>query len=175
MLVCTTSLASPTDQSVKEDKPVKQQVVSTQEKKDTKVVQEDRVSASQTAKISNEPTDEMKRVSAEMEEDFKEYKKSKSVIPAVAAVATVGALYVGSHNWHDLQNKVGVDRVAHFGVSYIICDQLQRNFGMNKFWACTTTIAIGAGKEKWVDNKWDGGDFAADCAGAMLALVDIKF
>lgn len=173
MLICTTSLASPTDQSVKEDKPVKQQVVSTQEKKDTKVVQEDQVSASQTAKISNEPTAEMKRVSAEMTEDFKEYKKSKSVIPAVAAVATVGALYVGSHNWHDLQDKIGVDRAAHFAVSYIINDQLQKNCGMNKFWGTATTIAIGAAKEKWVDNKWDGGDFTADCLGAMV--VNITF
>ena len=117
---------------------------------------------------------ELDKASDEINVQFKQDKKKALMGVGVAALA-VGAVYVGSHNWHDLQDKVGVDRVAHFGVSYIICDQLQRNFGMNKFWAYTTTVAIGAGKEKWVDNKWDGGDFAADCAGAMLALVDIRF
>jgi hypothetical protein len=44
---------------------------------------------------------------------------------------------------------------------------------MTKLEATLTTIAIGAAKEKWVDNKWDGGDFTADCLGALTA--NIKF
>jgi hypothetical protein len=44
---------------------------------------------------------------------------------------------------------------------------------MSPFAATLTTIAIGAAKEKWVDNKWDQGDFTADCLGAMV--VNIKF
>jgi hypothetical protein len=137
-----------------------------------KIVYEDRVSASHTANMSKE-SEELKRVSEEMASDFKEYKKSHPIMPAAVAAVSVGALYVGSHNWHDLQDKVGVDRVAHFGVSYIINDQLQKNCGMNKFWATTTTIAIGAAKEKWVDNKWDNGDFAADCLGALMVNIPL--
>jgi hypothetical protein len=58
------------------------------------------------------------------------------------------------------------DKAAHFGVSYVICDQLERNCGFNKFWAGFTTLAIGAAKEA-LDDHWDGGDFAADCAGVL--------
>lgn len=71
---------------------------------------------------------------------------------------------------HRIIDDVGVDRIAHAGVSYLICDQLKRNVGMNDFWAATTTIAIGALKE-WADGDWDGGDFAADCAGVLLYQV----
>ena len=66
-----------------------------------------------------------------------------------------------------------LDKTAHFAVSYLICDQLHRNCGMNKFWASVTTIAIGAAKEKFIDDHWDGGDFAADCAGVLF--YQIKF
>ena len=63
--------------------------------------------------------------------------------------------------------SIPVDKAAHFGVSYVICDQLQRNAGFNRFWASVTTLAIGAAKEKFVDDHWDSGDFAADCAGVL--------
>jgi hypothetical protein len=132
-----------------------------------KSVQEDRVSASTAVQKVNGPNPELEKASAELNKDQKKY---KALVGAGVATAAVAAIYVGGHNWSDLQNKVGVDRVAHFGVSYIICDQLQAA-GMNQFWATTTTIAIGAAKEKWVDNKWDGGDFAADCAGALMANI----
>mgnify|MGYP000877611666 FL=1 len=71
---------------------------------------------------------------------------------------------------HRLVDSVGVDRIAHAGVSYLICDQLRRNAGMNHFWAATTTLAIGALKE-WSDGHWDGKDFAADCAGVLMYQV----
>jgi hypothetical protein len=99
-------------------------------------------------------------------------KPHKSIMGLGLATIAVGSAYVGSHNWNDMQNKIGVDRVAHFGVSYIINDQLQ-NAGMSPFAATLTTIAIGAAKEKFIDNKWDQGDFAADCIGAML--VNVQF
>ena len=133
-----------------------------------KHITDDRVSATKLTEPA--PSDiALEMASAEINNDLK---KHKAIMGAGVAAAAVGAVYVGGHNWSDLQNKVGVDRVAHFGVSYIICDQLQAA-GMNKFWATTTTIAIGAAKEKWVDNKWDNGDFTADCLGALVA--DIKF
>mgnify|MGYP000864881695 CR=1 FL=1 len=66
-----------------------------------------------------------------------------------------------------LIDDIGVDRFAHAGISYLICDQLKRNCGMNDFWAATTTLAVGAFKEL-ADGHWDSGDFAADCAGVLM-------
>ena len=74
---------------------------------------------------------------------------------------------------HDIQSNIGEDKFAHAGMSYIICDHLHRNAGMNKFWSSITTIAIGAAKEKWIDKQWDNGDFTADCAGVLF--YQIKF
>lgn len=73
---------------------------------------------------------------------------------------------------HDMQDNIGTDKFAHAACSYVICDQLQRA-GMNKFWATTTTLAIGAAKEGLVDDHWDGHDFAADCAGVLM--WNVKF
>lgn len=70
-----------------------------------------------------------------------------------------------------LQDDIGIDKAAHFGLSYVINDQLQRNAGFNPFWGTLTTIAIGAAKEKWIDSHFDGGDFAADCAGALFYVA----
>ena len=126
---------------------------------------DDQVSATR----AQQQNTELAQASDEINKDFQKHKALMGV--GVAALA-VGAIYVGSHNWHDLQDKIGVDRVAHFGVSYIINDQLQAA-GMTMLEATLTTIAIGAAKEKWVDKKWDGGDFTADCLGALTA--NIKF
>lgn len=73
----------------------------------------------------------------------------------------------------NIADSVGIDRFAHFGISYVINDQLKRNAGFNDFWAAATTLAIGAAKEKWIDKQWDNGDFAADCAGVLF--YQIKF
>ena len=73
--------------------------------------------------------------------------------------------------FHDLQNTMGEDKIAHAAVSYVICDQLERNCGFNKFWAAIATLAIGAAKETLIDDYWDGGDFAADCAGVVFYQV----
>lgn len=72
---------------------------------------------------------------------------------------------------NDAIDTVGVDRVAHVGVSHIINDQLRRNAHFNPFWAATTTLAIGAAKEAWIDDHFDRGDFAADCAGVLMYQV----
>ena len=87
-----------------------------------------------------------------------------------AVVAAMILLPVPCGANHRLVDSVGVDRVAHAGISYLICDQLKRNAEMNDFWAATTTLAIGALKE-WSDGHWDSGDFAADCAGVLLYQV----
>lgn len=72
---------------------------------------------------------------------------------------------------HDIQDNVGVDRFAHAGISYIICDQLKRNCGMNDFWSVVTTLAIGAAKEKFIDDHWDNGDMIANTAGVLAYQI----
>ena len=89
---------------------------------------------------------------------------------AVMIAASICAASPVASAQHRLVDSVGVDRIAHAGVSYLICDQLRRNAGMNSFWAATTTLAIGALKE-WSDGHWDGKDFAADCAGVLMYQV----
>lgn len=84
---------------------------------------------------------------------------------------TVATGTVSAHSLNDAISDVGTDRFAHFGVSYVINDQLQKNCHMKPFAAALTTIAIGAAKEQWIDDHFDRGDFAADCAGALFYEV----
>ena len=78
---------------------------------------------------------------------------------------TAAALMLGQSLCY--ASSIEPDKAAHFAVSYVVCDQLQKNGGMNKFWASVTTLAIGAAKEGLIDDHWDSGDFAADCAGVL--------
>lgn len=73
--------------------------------------------------------------------------------------------------WHDIQSEIGEDKFAHAGMSYIVCDQLQRNAGFNPFWAGFTTLAIGFAKEKLIDNHFDAGDMIADTVGVWMYQV----
>lgn len=90
----------------------------------------------------------------------------KTVI-VVALLMTIFSANVSAADAKEFTyGTIGVDRFAHVGCSYVIADQLHRA-GMNKFWAGFTTLAIGAAKEQWLDDHFDKGDFAADCAGVL--------
>ena len=95
----------------------------------------------------------------------------KAFIAAAAALAILAPTMCSAQAVNDAIGAVGVDRFAHAGVSYIINDQLHRNCHLNRFWAATTTLAIGAAKEAWIDDHFDRGDFAADAAGVLLYQV----
>ena len=92
----------------------------------------------------------------------------KAFITAAAVLMMIAPTMCSAQAIDDEINTVGVDRFAHAGMSYIINDQLHRNCHFNRFWAGTTTIALGAAKERWIDDHWDGRDFAADCAGVLF-------
>ena len=92
----------------------------------------------------------------------------KAFITAAAVLTMIAPTMCSAQTVDDAISTVGVDRFAHAGISYIINDQLHRNCHFNRFWAATTTIAIGAAKEAWVDDHFDRGDFAADCAGVLM-------
>ena len=96
----------------------------------------------------------------------------KLLMMVIMSVMLTAPTICSANGWHDAQDSIGVDKFAHAACSYVICDQLQRA-GMNRFWAGTTTIALGAAKERWIDDHWDSGDFAADCAGVLM--YEIKF
>ena len=96
----------------------------------------------------------------------------KLLMMVIMSVMLTAPTICSANGWHDAQDSIGVDKFAHAACSYVICDQLQ-HAGMNRFWASTTTLALGAAKEKWIDDHWDSGDFAADCAGVLM--YEIKF
>lgn len=95
----------------------------------------------------------------------------KTMIAMAAALAILAPTMCSAQPVNDAIDTVGVDRFAHAGVSYIINDQLRRNAHFNPFWAATTTLAIGAAKEAWIDDHFDRGDFAADCAGVLMYQI----
>lgn len=97
----------------------------------------------------------------------------KAFITVAAVLTMLAPTMCSAQAVDDAIDTVGVDRFAHAGMSYIINDQLHRNCHFNRFWAATTTLAIGAAKERWMDDHWDSGDFAADCAGVLM--YEIKF
>lgn len=95
----------------------------------------------------------------------------RAILAAAAALSMLAPTMCSAQTVNDAFDTVGVDRFAHAGVSYIINDQLHRNCHFNRFWAAATTLAIGAAKEVWMDDHFDRGDFAADCAGVLMYQV----
>ena len=95
----------------------------------------------------------------------------RAILAAAAALSMLAPTMCSAQTVNDAFDTVGVDRFAHAGVSYIINDQLHRNCHFNRFWAAATTLAIGAAKEAFIDDHFDRGDFAADCAGVLMYQV----
>ena len=95
----------------------------------------------------------------------------RAILAAAAALAMLAPTMCSAQAVNDAIGAVGVDRFAHAGVSYIINDQLHRNCHFNRFWAATATLAIGAAKEAFIDDHFDRGDMAADCAGVLMYQI----
>lgn len=64
------------------------------------------------------------------------------------------------------------DKTAHFGVGYVINDQLTKHTRMT-FLERLGTVALIAGAKELSDNHWDNKDFAATIAGCLV--VEIHF
>lgn len=76
------------------------------------------------------------------------------------------------HPLHDIQDEIGTDKFAHFGMGYVITDQLQRNVGMSTLEAIATTAFIAYAKEKWVDDTFTGEDITATVLGGLFYQID---
>jgi hypothetical protein len=75
---------------------------------------------------------------------------------------------------HDIQDSVDADKWEHFGMGYIIADQLHRHTKLTPLERNLAVLASCAyAKEKWVDKKNDSGDLAATVAGSLFC--EIKF
>lgn len=73
---------------------------------------------------------------------------------------------------HDLQDSIGTDKFAHFGMGYVITDQLQRNVGMSTLEAIATTAFISYAKEKWVDDTFTSEDITATVLGGLFYQIN---
>ena len=67
-----------------------------------------------------------------------------------------------------LQDRVGTDKFAHAGCSYVLCDIGDRMFPKAQKWQIDATVlAIGVEKEM-TDDHFDKHDLMADVAGIAL-------
>ena len=75
------------------------------------------------------------------------------------------------HYWLTyIQNTVGMDRVTHFAVCYVLCDILYRWIHLPGFLVFCIVMLIGLLKEK-TDDKFDTGDLLADFLGAFIYFL----
>ena len=77
-----------------------------------------------------------------------------------------------ANSLHDMQDSIGTDKFAHFGMGYVITDQLQRNVGMSTLEAIATTAFIAYAKEKWIDDNFTSGDITATVLGGLFYQID---
>jgi hypothetical protein len=98
-----------------------------------------------------------------------------STRPLISALAGL-LLLLAATPAQALDLPIPTDKVAHFGVCYVLTDQLMR-LGAPPEQAIGATLLVGWLKEV-VDRKFDPTDFAADTAGALAAAylrVQLKF
>lgn len=69
----------------------------------------------------------------------------------------------------DFQDKVGTDRIAHFGVGYIVSDTLDRLTPLTPIERGLVVAGLGALKEA-TDSQWDNGDLAATILGGVANI-----
>jgi len=75
---------------------------------------------------------------------------------------------------HDIQDNIGTDKFAHFGVGYVISNELQ-HAGMSKLEAVATVTFLAYAKEKWVDDTFSKSDIGATVLGGVIPLYKKEF
>jgi hypothetical protein len=75
---------------------------------------------------------------------------------------------------HDIQDSIGTDKYAHFGVGYVVSNELQ-HVGMSKLEAVVTVAFLAYAKEKWVDDTFSKSDVGATVLGGVIPLYKKEF
>ena len=73
-----------------------------------------------------------------------------------------------------IQDKIGMDKIAHFGAGYIIDNELKRYTKMTDFERVMTVAAVATIKEA-TDSKFDKNDIFATVLGALGCNLSGKF
>ena len=79
-----------------------------------------------------------------------------------------------ANSLHDIQDSIGTDKFAHFGVGYVISNELQ-HVGMSKLEAVVTVAFLAYAKEKWVDDTLSKSDIGATVLGGVIPLYKKEF
>lgn len=79
-----------------------------------------------------------------------------------------------ANSLHDIQDDIGVDKFAHFGIGYVVSNELQ-HAGMSKFEAMATVAFLAYAKEKWVDDEFSKSDITATVLGGVIPLYHKEF
>lgn len=79
-----------------------------------------------------------------------------------------------ANSLHNIQDDIGVDKFAHFGIGYVVSNELQ-HAGMSKFEAMATVAFIAYAKEKWVDDEFSKSDITATVLGGVIPLYHKEF
>lgn len=79
--------------------------------------------------------------------------------------------------FHSQQDRIGVDKFAHFGAGYVISDLLKGDKKLKWEDRLLIVTALAAAKEEFIDHNWDRKDFWATVAGGVLSELKlvIKF
>lgn len=79
-----------------------------------------------------------------------------------------------ANSLHDIQDSIGTDKFAHFGVGYVISNEFQ-HAGMSKLEAVATVAFLAYAKEKWVDDTFSKSDIGATVLGGVIPLYKKEF
>lgn len=79
-----------------------------------------------------------------------------------------------ANSLHDIQDDIGVDKFAHFGIGYVVSNELQ-HAGMSKFEAMATVAFLAYAKEKWADDEFSKSDITATVLGSVIPLYHKEF
>ena len=74
----------------------------------------------------------------------------------------------------ELQDKIGTDKIAHFGAGYFINSELKRHTKMTDFERQLTVFGLSVIKE-YADNKFDKNDIIATMLGSIGCSLSGKF
>lgn len=98
----------------------------------------------------------------------KAQKLAVAVMLGATSAASIAAPIASAGPLQTLQDRIGTDRVAHFGVGYVLSDLCGQAKMTN---AERTAVVVGAAALKeGTDDKWNNKDFVATVLGGLVNI-----